>query len=156
MLYWLNVIFDSNKGLVLFRQTQIFKSTLALINPIFTVSQPKILQINLPKLQTSVNFFSQVSFPTRDFKRNWAIVPNDWKCKIKKKLLKNPFSRSSVLTTVVLGRQRTFKNHSSEEIHVTLQPDNTKYKPFQFIPWSNFIERLQNLSPGIWSKFSTD
>ena len=27
MLYWLNLIFNSNQGLVLFRQTQIFRST---------------------------------------------------------------------------------------------------------------------------------
>ena len=38
---------NSNQGLVLFRQTQIVRSTLALITPILTVSQPKILQINL-------------------------------------------------------------------------------------------------------------
>ena len=94
MLYWLNLIFNSNQGLVLFRQTQILKSTLALKIPVFTVSQRNI----------SANIFNQVSPPTRDLKRNWLIIRSDWKCKTKKKLLKNPSSRPSVLTTVVLGR----------------------------------------------------
>ena len=58
--------------------------TLALIIPIFRVSQPKILQINLPWFKTSVNFFNQVSSPTQDLKRNWVVVPNNWKWKIKK------------------------------------------------------------------------
>ena len=39
---------NSNQGLVLFRQTQFLRSTLALKIPIFTVSRPKILQINVP------------------------------------------------------------------------------------------------------------
>ena len=38
---------NSNQGLVLFKQTHIVRSTLALITPILAVSQPKILQINL-------------------------------------------------------------------------------------------------------------
>ena len=39
---------NSSQGLVLFRQTQFIRSTLALKIPIFTVSRPKILQINVP------------------------------------------------------------------------------------------------------------
>ena len=56
---------NSNQGLVLFRQTQIFRSTLTLITHAFAVSQPKILQ---------KHFFNQVSFPARDVKRNWVKV----------------------------------------------------------------------------------
>ena len=44
----------------------------------------------------------------------------------------------------------------NSEIHVNLQSDNTKHKPFQFIPWSNFIEGFQNLSPDIGGKVLTD
>ena len=44
------------------------------------------------------------------------------------------------------------QKHPNKEIQVTLQSDNTKHKPFQFIPWSNFIERFQNLSPGIGAR----
>ena len=42
------------------------------------------------------------------------------------------------------------------EVHVTLQFDSTKHKLFQFISWSNFIERFQNLSPGIGGKVLID
>ena len=43
-------------------------------------------------------------------------------------------------------------SNSNKEIHVTLQSGNTKHKPFQFIPLSNFIKGSQNLSPSIGDK----
>ena len=48
------------------------------------------------------------------------------------------------------------QKHSSKKIHVTLQPDYSKHKPFQFIPRSNVIEGFQNLSPGIGDKVLSD
>ena len=49
---------------------------------------------------------------------------------------------------------KNLQNFPNTEIHVTLQSDNTKHKPFQFISWSNFIG-FQNLSPGFGGKVST-
>ena len=46
--YAILIELNSNQGLVLFRQTQFLRSTLALKIPIFIVSGPKILQINVP------------------------------------------------------------------------------------------------------------
>ena len=51
---------------------------------------------------------------------------------------------------------KDLQNHSNKEIHVTLQFDNTKHKPFEMMPWSNFIERFQNLSPGTGGNVLTD
>ena len=48
------------------------------------------------------------------------------------------------------------QKNSNKEIHVTLQRDNTKNKPLQFIPWSKFIEGFRTLSPGIGGKVLTD
>ena len=67
-----------------------------------------------------------------------------------KSLFKISFNNSC--TRNINGLQK----HSSKEIHVTLQSDSTKHKTFQFIPWSNFIEEFQNLSPGIGGKVVTD
>ena len=41
---------------------------------------------------------------------------------------------------------KDLQKYSNKEIRVTLQSDNTKHKPSQFIPCSNFIEGFQNLS----------
>ena len=49
-----------------------------------------------------------------------------------------------------------FQKQSNKEIHITLQSNNSKHKPFQFIPWSNFIEGFQNPSSGIGDKVLTD
>ena len=67
--------------------------------------------------------------------------------KLEKKLLKNPSARFSVLTKALLGKKKDLQNVSNKDIHVTLQSDNTKHRPFQFISWSNFIEGFKNLSP---------
>ena len=47
---------------------------------------------------------------------------------------------------------KDLQKDSSNKTRVNLQSDNTKHKHFQFIPWSNFIDRLQILSPGIGGK----
>ena len=54
--------------------------------------------------------------------------------------------------TSVTRKIKNLQKHSSKEIHVTLQSDNFKHKPFQFIPWSNFIEGFQNHNPGAEAK----
>ena len=41
---------------------------------------------------------------------------------------------------------KDLQKYSNKEIQVTLQSDNTKHKPSQFIPCSNFIEGFQHLS----------
>ena len=51
---------------------------------------------------------------------------------------------------------KELQKHYNKEIHVSLQSDYTKHKPFQFIPWSDFIEGSQNLSPGTGGKVLTD
>ena len=51
---------------------------------------------------------------------------------------------------------KDLQKNSNKEIHVTLQRDNTKNKPLQFIPWSKFIEGFRTLSPGIGDKVLTD
>ena len=102
--------------------------------------------------------FSQISvlFPTRDLKRNWVIVSNDWKCKIKTKTSQKPFFKIFCFNNIGTRKIKDLQKHSNKEIDVTLQSDNTTQKPFQFISWSNFIEWFQNLSPGIRGKVWTD
>ena len=48
------------------------------------------------------------------------------------------------------------QNLSNKEIHVTLQNDNAKHRPLQFVSWLNFIGRFENLCPGIGGKVLTD
>ena len=50
-------------------------------NPYFYSTPIKIITDKFSKLETSVNLSNQVSFPTRDLKKNWVIVPNNWKHK---------------------------------------------------------------------------
>ena len=156
MLCWLNLMFNSNQGLLLFRQTQILTSTrhkqltetkqsgyfIQLLNPClhFTINkftipehieeileQPILLNPHT-KLSFSSNNPYFYSIPTKNitgkltiirdlcqflqtvlisylrFKRNWIIVPNDWKWKIKKKNFSKIPLQDSALTAVVLGR----------------------------------------------------
>ena len=111
------------------------------------------IQINLPLLQTSLNLFNQVLFPTWDLKRNCVIIPNDWKHRITKETSQKPPSRFPVLATAFLGKEGI----SNKEIHFILQSDKTKQKPFnKFISRANFMEEYQNCSPGIWGKIFTD
>ena len=65
------------------------------------------------------------------------------RAKLEKALLKNPSSRFFILTAAVLGKLRTCKKIFIKETHLTLQPDNTKHKPFQFISLPKFIEGFQ-------------
>ena len=50
-----------------------------------------------------------ISFQPRLFSYS-VIIPNDWKHKIRNETFKNPSSRFSVLTAVVLGQKTTCKN----------------------------------------------
>ena len=99
---------------------------------------------------------TSVLFPTRDLKRNWVIVPNDWKCKIKNKTSQKLFFKIFCFNNSGTRNIKDLQKHSNKEIYVTLQSDNTTHKPFQFISWSNFIEWFQNLSPGVGGKVLTD
>ena len=66
---------------------------------------------------------------------------------LEKKLLKNLSLRFSVLSKKSVTRKiKNLQKLSNKEIHVTLQFDNSKHRPFQFILWSNFIEGFKNLS----------
>ena len=90
-----------------------------------------------------------VSFPTRDLMRNWLIVPNDWKCKIRKESSQKSICKTLCFNKSVTRKIKDLQNLFNKEIHETLQSDNTKHRAFRFISWSNFIEGFKNLSPGI-------
>ena len=43
-------------------------------------------------------------FPTQDLKRNWIVIPNDWKIKFRKETSQKSLVKIFFLTTVVLGK----------------------------------------------------
>ena len=107
-------------------------------------------------IRDSVNFFNLVSFRTWDLKRKWVIVSNDWKRKTRKETSQKPlfkiFCFNESISRIIKGMQ----NLSNKENHVTLQNDDAKYRPLQFVSWLNFIGRFKNLCPGIGGKVLTD
>ena len=158
--------FTNNKLTIPTREEEILKQPI-ILNPhtklkfstnnlYFYSIPPEILQMNLPKLETSVNFFNLFSFPTRDLKRNWVIVLNEWKHKIKKETSRKSLLKIFCFSNSVTRKIKDLQNLSNKEIHIILQSDNTEYRPFQFVSWSNVMEGFQNLSPGIRGKVLTD
>ena len=76
--------------------------------------------------------------------------------KLEKNLVTNLSSVFYVLKKSVTRKIIDLQNLSNKDIHVTPKPDNTKHRPFQLMLWSNFIEGLKSLSPGIRGKVLTD
>ena len=74
--------------------------------------------------------------------------------------LKNNFQKSLFkifcFNNSGIRKIKHLQKNSNKRIHVILQSENTKHKLFQFIPWSNFLDGFQNLSPGIGGKVLTD
>ena len=74
-------------------------------------------------------------------------ISNDWK-----QLLRKYFCYNNKVTRKV----KDFHKLSNKEIYFTLQSNSTKYKPFKFISWPDFLEEHHILSLDIWGKLFTD
>ena len=86
-------------------------------NNLFTVSQPKILQINLPLLEAFINFFNLVLFPGLI---DWVIAPNDWKHKITKRNFSKIPLQDFLFYNSVTRKIKDLQNLSNKGIHVNL------------------------------------
>ena len=99
MLYWLNLILNPSRLLdVKTYRNKAMRIFYTVAKSLLTFHQQQTYSPHVHRTSswTSHHFFNLVSFPTRDLKRNWVIVIDEWKRKIRKETSqKSLFKRTS-------------------------------------------------------------